>query len=252
MSLETNISGGYGKSIRSLVQHLWLTRAGRLGLIISAAVSISSPVAAATVQPQLQNIADTAQREDRSRAERCLANAIAYEAGHESTEGKQAVAEVILNRARAKAYPDTVCGVVFEGSTRRTGCQFTFTCDGSLKRRLSSRVMTAAYEVAVAALDGRNPSRAAGATHYHADYVFPYWAPSLRRITKLGAHIFYRARAESSESNQADYVARSEPLVLALSTPPAAQTLAPAINPPVSNGPFAPWGLSVPIAGRQP
>lgn len=131
-------------------------------------------------------------REDRSQAIDCLATAIAYEAGHEPIEGQQAVAEVILNRVRHARFPKTICGVVYEGSQRRTGCQFSFTCDGSLYRRMSAPVMALTRTIAISALAGLNPMRVAGATHYHARYVSPYWAPSLVRITQIGAHIFYR------------------------------------------------------------
>lgn len=157
--------------------------------------------------------------EDRARAAQCLAAAIAYEAGFEPVEGQQAVAEVILNRARAGPFPRTVCGVVFAGSTRRTGCQFTFTCDGSLRRRLPERVMAAARGVAEAALDGRNPARVSGAAWYHADYVSPYWAPSLVRVAKIGAHIFYRAPGLGDRLIAASaFRASGEPSIAALAS----------------------------------
>lgn len=132
---------------------------------------------------------------DRAESLRCLATAISYEAGNEPIAGQEAVAQVILNRTHSRLYPKTVCGVVFQGSTRRTGCQFTFTCDGSLRRPRSARSMALADAVAARVLDGQVISAIGDATHYHADYVAPYWAPSLTRVAKIGAHIFYRAAA---------------------------------------------------------
>lgn len=122
----------------------------------------------------------------------CLAEAIAYEAGNESAAGQAAVAEVVLNRVAHPAFPKTVCGVVFQGAARRTGCQFTFTCDGSRLRPRSARTRATALRIAAAALGGARRPDLAGATHYHANYVSPYWAPSLIRIAAIGAHIFYR------------------------------------------------------------
>jgi spore germination cell wall hydrolase CwlJ-like protein len=133
-----------------------------------------------------------AANEDRQASLDCLAKAIGYEAGNEPAAGQAAVAQVILNRVRHRAFPKTVCNVVYQGSGRRTGCQFTFTCDGSLRRTLSRRSRASAQSIAAAALDGLLPDTVGGATHYHADYVEPRWAPSLHRIGQIGAHIFYR------------------------------------------------------------
>ena len=128
----------------------------------------------------------------RSRALECLTSAIYYEAGSESREGQQAVAQVVLNRLRHPAFPASVCDVVYQGSTRVTGCQFTFTCDGSLARRPSIHGWTRARRVAAAALAGTVYRPAGNATHYHAAYVVPYWASSLTKNAVVGAHIFYR------------------------------------------------------------
>lgn len=128
----------------------------------------------------------------RARAIVCMAQAISYEAGNESIEGQEAVAQVILNRLRHPAYPKTICDVVYQGSARKTGCQFTFTCDGSLRRLRSAQSMAYATAVAEKVLAGGTSSIVGGATHYHANYVSPYWAPSLVKIATIGAHIFYR------------------------------------------------------------
>jgi spore germination cell wall hydrolase CwlJ-like protein len=133
-----------------------------------------------------------ASRQDRAQALRCLSQAIYYEAAREPPEGQRAVAQVVLNRVRHPAYPNSVCGVVFQGSARRTGCQFSFTCDGSLTWAPEPWLWRQVETVASEALDGFVEENVGSATHYHADYVAPYWAPTLVKMTKVGAHIFYR------------------------------------------------------------
>lgn len=123
---------------------------------------------------------------------RCLTQAVYYEAATEPLEGRRAVAQVVLNRVRHPAYPKSVCGVVYQGSERRTGCQFSFTCDGSLLRAPMAGPWRQAQEVARAALAGYVEKSVGTATHYHADYVLPKWAFQLAKIEQLGRHIFYR------------------------------------------------------------
>jgi spore germination cell wall hydrolase CwlJ-like protein len=122
----------------------------------------------------------------------CLTAAIYYEAASESDAGQRAVAQVVLNRVRHPAFPKTVCGVVYQGAERRTGCQFSFTCDGSLARIPSRAGWDRARGIAAAALAGYVEPAVGTATHYHTQWVVPYWAWSLDKITVLGAHIFYR------------------------------------------------------------
>lgn len=129
---------------------------------------------------------------DRGRAITCLSQAVYYEAGSESLAGQRAVAQVVLNRMRHPAFPSSVCGVVYSGSQRATGCQFTFTCDGSLARAPSASGWARARQVAVAALSGFVDPSVGQATHYHALYVAPYWSPSLLKVANIGAHTFYR------------------------------------------------------------
>jgi hypothetical protein len=97
----------------------------------------------------------------------------------------------VLNRVRHPAFPGSVCGVVYQGSTRVTGCQFTFTCDGSLGRRPDPAGWARAMAVAEAALSGSVYRPVGWATHYHADYVVPVWAASLDKNAVVGAHLFY-------------------------------------------------------------
>jgi spore germination cell wall hydrolase CwlJ-like protein len=125
------------------------------------------------------------------RALQCMTQAVYYEAGFEPLEGRRAVAQVVLNRMRHPAYPNSVCGVIYQGSTA-PGCQFSFTCDGSLARPPARKAWDEAAAVAREALGGRVASAVGQATHYHTDYVAPYWAPRLSKIVQIGAHIFYR------------------------------------------------------------
>jgi hypothetical protein len=123
---------------------------------------------------------------------RCLTQAVYYEAAVEPLTGRRAVAQVILNRMRHPAYPHSICGVVYQGSERRTGCQFSFTCDGSLLRTPSAGAWAQAEKVAREALAGHVEPSVGTATHYHADYVLPKWAFQLGKIAQIGRHIFYR------------------------------------------------------------
>ncbi|AIT81098.1 cell wall hydrolase [Novosphingobium pentaromativorans] len=128
---------------------------------------------------------------DRTRALQCMTAAIYYEAASEAEAGQRAVAQVVLNRVAHPAYPNTVCGVVYEGSERSTGCQFSFTCDGSLARKPSRYFWDRAMQVARAALTGYVYAPVGLATHYHTVQVHPYWAASLEYLGTIGAHRFY-------------------------------------------------------------
>lgn len=131
-------------------------------------------------------------KEARAEATQCLALAVYYEAGNQDEDGARAVAQVVLNRVRHSAFPSTVCGVVYEGSTRPTGCQFTFTCDGSLSRTPDLLGWRRAWNVAAGALAGEVYAPVGWATHYHANYVVPVWASSLAKSAVVGDHLFYR------------------------------------------------------------
>ncbi|HCS17185.1 MAG TPA: cell wall hydrolase [Erythrobacter sp.] len=130
---------------------------------------------------------------DRLRARDCLALAGMAEAG--GGDGDQrAVMQVILNRVRHPAFARTVCGVVFEGAQRPTGCQFSFTCDGSLARRYSDAAWRAARDRAEQMLGGATHAPVGNATHFHADYVYPWWSDQLDKVAQVGPHIFFRWR----------------------------------------------------------
>ncbi len=126
-----------------------------------------------------------------SRALKCLSDAIYYEAANEPDSGQRGVAQVILNRMRHPTYPNTVCGVIYQGSERRTGCQFSYSCDGSMLRTPNRALWLRGQRVAAQALAGYVHKPVGMATHYHATYVYPYWAPSLKFLGTIGAHRFY-------------------------------------------------------------
>lgn len=128
---------------------------------------------------------------DFANARDCLALAAMAEAGN-SDPGQRAVIQVVLNRARHPAFANSVCGVVFEGSERATGCQFTFTCDGSLSRQYDAASWAAARGRAEQALKGYVFATVGNATHYHTDWVYPWWSPKLEKIAQVETHLFLR------------------------------------------------------------
>ncbi|MFL6726586.1 MAG: cell wall hydrolase [Sphingomicrobium sp.] len=137
---------------------------------------------------------------NKERALNCLAQAVYYESASEGADGGRAVAQVVLNRVRHPGYPASICGVVYQGSDRPTGCQFTFTCDGSLIRPPVQSLWTRSLKIAQEALAGRVFAPIGHATSYHADYVLPYWADALDKTVQIGRHIFYRLRGTFGDS----------------------------------------------------
>jgi hypothetical protein len=128
-----------------------------------------------------------------------MTQAVYYEAASEGLDGGRAVAQIVLNRMRHAAYPASVCAVVYQGAERKTGCQFSFTCDGSLSRVPLSSIWLRSRQIAEEALAGKVFAAVGHSTHYHADYVVPYWAGSLDKTVQIGRHIFYRLRGQLGE-----------------------------------------------------
>ena len=170
------------------------------GLPIVAPRLVASGIVAQVLPPRILPaaappfLAATRSPDDAARAVQCLTEAVYYEARSEAEDGQRAVAQVVLNRVRDRAFPGSVCGVVYQGATRRTGCQFSFTCDGSMNGRREPSAWERARAVAGAALAGSVYAPVGSATFYHANYVLPWWAGSMARIGSVGAHIFYRWR----------------------------------------------------------
>jgi hypothetical protein len=139
--------------------------------------------------------ADLIDPDDLSKEQRCLAEAVYFEARSEPEEGQAAVAQVVLNRVRSGLYPSSVCGVVYQNRHRHLACQFTFACEGKKLRIGESESWERAKRVASAVLEGKTYlAEVGGSTHYHANYVRPYWAKRLKKMDVIGRHIFYKLR----------------------------------------------------------
>lgn len=149
---------------------------------------------------------------DRERAVDCLASAMWYEAGDDE-RGQRSVGQVILNRVRHPAFPSNVCGVVFQGSERRTGCQFTFTCDGALQRTPSLMAFTRARATARSMLNGTVDAEVGLATHYHTDWVHPVWSAEMEKLARVGTHLFFRWKGDNPQRSLSQNYGRSEPAV---------------------------------------
>ena len=131
-----------------------------------------------------------------AKAERCLANAIYFEARSEPVRGQMAVAQVVLNRVFSGVYPDDVCSVVYQNAHRRLACQFTFACDGKSKAITDRGSWARSMRIARQTLDGQIYLPEVGkSTHYHATYVSPTWARTMHRLVRHGVHNFYRPYA---------------------------------------------------------
>ena len=132
----------------------------------------------------------------RVKAERCLANAIYFEARSEPVRGQMAVAQVVVNRAFSGFYPEDICGVVYQNASRHLACQFTFACDGKSKAINERGAWARANRIAKDTLDGRiYVPEVAKSTHYHAIYVHPNWVGEMKKMVRYGIHNFYRPYA---------------------------------------------------------
>lgn len=163
------------------------------GLIYKGGVVMMMPVPNDAPASSIAEPAEIEIANGGGNAKQCLTTAIYFEARGESLKGQKAVGEVIMKRTRQVGRPKTVCGVVYEGSHRRTGCQFSFTCDGIADKVRDSAAWARAKRAAAAVLRaGGRGKFSRGATHYHANYVTPYWASSMRKVARIGTHVFYR------------------------------------------------------------
>ncbi len=123
----------------------------------------------------------------------CLATAIYFEARGEAYRGQVAVGQVVLNRVSHRLYPDTICSVVYQNKSKRNACQFSFACDGIPERVYEMKAWAQAEEIAKGLISGELYLPEVGyATHYHATYVRPHWAPRMKKLTKIGQHVFYQ------------------------------------------------------------
>jgi hypothetical protein len=160
-----------------------LDRAGR-GTSVVARDPAERPNYAGLIDPDNLN-----------REQRCLAEAVYFEARSEPEEGQAAVAQVVLNRMKSGLYPSSICGVVYQNRHRHLACQFTFACEGKSLRISDQDSWQNASRIAKEVLEGKTYLADVGAaTHYHADYVRPRWAKRLKKMDVIGRHVFYKLR----------------------------------------------------------
>ncbi|MCA3716182.1 MAG: cell wall hydrolase [Phenylobacterium sp.] len=181
-------------------------RAGSVTLPAEVTLAASSIGADAELRPSpvVETVASPDGARSASRDLHCLTQAIYFEARGESPAGQAAVAQVVLNRVRKAGFPKSVCGVVFQGSARGTGCQFSFTCDGSMNRTRERQAWSQARRIATRALAGAVMTAVGDATHFHTVHVSPDWSRDLREVAQVGLHIFYRKDRASGEVTLAE------------------------------------------------
>ena len=138
---------------------------------------------------------------DQSRDLDCLTRAAYYEARGEGADGMKAVTQVVLNRVRHPSFPNSVCGVVYQGSNRSTGCQFSFTCNGAMRGSVNRAAWDRARTIASKALSGQVFGAVGNATHFHTTSVRPSWRNNLVRVTQVGDHYFYRYGGRAGSQN---------------------------------------------------
>jgi len=207
VSLSTVQASAADDVVSELEPGLYLFKSGRVGMkpvsdnpgdpvVEEADLADATPTDPVTADLTDEVSTETAADAKSGREEHCLATAVYFEARGESAKGQKAVAEVILARTRTPGRPSTVCGVVYEGSHRRTGCQFSFTCDRVKDIVRNASQWAQAQRIASTAISthGKVKSVSRGATFYHADYVKPRWARRMVRVAQIGSHIFYRPK----------------------------------------------------------
>jgi spore germination cell wall hydrolase CwlJ-like protein len=172
---------------RPVVASSYLAEAPAPTPIIAAASDLAALVATITVIPGPTTLQD-----------RCLAQAVYFEARSEPLEGQLAVAQVVLNRVKDARYPSTTCDVVFQGEHRRNRCQFSFACDGRSDRPREQLAWIIAQRISFIARENRWSDISNNATHYHANYVDPFWRASMQPTAQYGRHRFYRTANAAS------------------------------------------------------
>jgi spore germination cell wall hydrolase CwlJ-like protein len=166
----------------------------RCHINVAAAIIVAASALSVSVHPALADGEVTVEDELS-----CLARGIYFEARGEPVSGQFAVGRVILNRVNSPAYPDTVCGVVYQNAHRKNACQFSFACDG-IQDRIDDfdswgRILERAATLLVRRSECSRITASTGlisiSTNYHATYVSPRWAKALVRTGRIGQHIFY-------------------------------------------------------------
>jgi len=156
---------------------------------VSIVTKALPPPKAATPRPVYSGVIPTS---DLEKEQRCLAEAVYFEARSEPEQGQAAVAQVVLNRLKSEYYPKTICDVVYQNRERYLGCEFTFACEGKSLAVNEAGSWAVASRIAKQVYDGVIFNAEVGySTHYHADYVRPYWAKAMEKRDTIGRHIFY-------------------------------------------------------------
>jgi spore germination cell wall hydrolase CwlJ-like protein len=164
-------------------------------LIVAAKAAPETTLAPKDAAGGPPNYAALIDPKDSVRQQRCLAEAIYFEARSEPETGQAAVAQVVLNRVRSGIFPTNVCGVVYQDRNRPFACQFSFACEGRSLRVEEPGPWAVAVRIANDVVSGASYNPQVGdAINYHANYVTPYWARTLQRVDQIGHHIFYRLR----------------------------------------------------------
>lgn len=196
VTLSTSATSGGLSGV--LDQLMGMESASLQGLSASRLRELASPFEAAAARtaddPRVMDAATLDEmRAPRGNAQwQCLTEALYFEARGEPIEGQYAVAEVILNRVDHANFPDTLCGVITQGTGRQFACQFTYTCDGRPEEMTDTAAMHRLGLIARIMIDGAPRDLTAGATHYHADFVNPRWASVYPQTADIGIHHFYR------------------------------------------------------------
>ncbi len=168
-------------------------KAGEMGESIAPKGEVNSDNQRAKTPAERLGLFD---EKSRAKSEKCLAEAVYFEARGEAVRGQIAVAQVVMNRAFSGKYPDTVCGVVYQNKHRHFACQFTFACDNTPDVIREPDMWDRAQKIAKAMLDGQLwLPEVDKSTHYHAYWVRPSWVSEMKKMYKFGVHTFYRPRA---------------------------------------------------------
>ena len=178
-------------AINQIPVQIFAATGARVAALPAAAPRPTITAVARTAHPDYASLIER----DRGREEKCLAEAIYFESRSESEEGQAAVAQVVLNRVGSGLYPASICAVVYQNRHQHNACQFSFACDGRTLRVNEPDAWRIATRIAREVLDGKTyVSDVGSSTHYHASYVRPYWAKALKKMDKIGTHIFYKLR----------------------------------------------------------
>jgi len=199
-------------------------KAGEMGESIAPKGEVNSDNQRAKTPAERLGLFDD---KSRAKSEKCLAEAVYFEARGEAVRGQIAVAQVVLNRAFSGKYPDTVCGVVYQNKHRHLACQFTFACDNNADVVREPDMWDRAQKIARAMLDGQLwLPEVDRSTHYHAYWVRPSWVSEMKKMYKFGVHTFYRPRAWGDGSDAPSWGSAAQTAAISAKLAEAAQSSA--------------------------